>query len=82
MDGYRVACAIAVDGVTQWANTATLTVLAVLATPTKETNDQNNDLSGGEIAGIVVGGVAIVCVGVMVVVIVGVILVETTDVQE
>ena len=88
LDGYRVACAIAVDGVTQWVNTATLTVLAVLATPTtspttpsvtvtaKETNDQNNDLSSGEIAGIVVGGVAIVCVGVLVVVIVGVILVK------
>ena len=66
LDGYRVACAIAVDGVTQWVNTATLTVLA---TPTA-VNDKKS--SGGEIAGIVVGGgVVIVCVGVMVAVMVG-----------
>ena len=72
LDGYRVACAIAVDGVTQWVNTATLTVLA---TPTVVNDKKNSDISGGEIAGIVVGGgVAIVCVGVMVAVTVGIIL--------
>ena len=35
--GYEVVCAIAVDGVTQWANTATLTVL-----PTPSTTPHND----------------------------------------
>ena len=76
--GYEVVCAIAVDGITQWVNTATLTVLSATATPTTPsikptvtlTSDDidsknegtQNQLSNGLIVGVTVG--AVVGVGV------------------